>query len=129
MDGRVGMITLQVKHNIFNKGASNTPDIEEYTGDIVPNPKWLGDDHVCLTTGEDWFPFRMIKKSNIVSSSVPVKYEHQKEDRNVFEAKGNKGNIYTIIREKSNWSCSCVGFTYRNDCRHVAAAKKLINTR
>ena len=121
------MITLQVRNNIRVKGAAFIRDIEEYTGAIVSNPKWLGSDYMCLTTGDPLFPIRMIRKDDVISSSIPVEYNQPKTDRNVFEAKGNKGNIYTIIREKSDWSCSCVGFGFRRDCRHVNAAKKLLD--
>lgn len=121
------MITVQVKNNIPVKGSAIIPDVETYTGNIIANPKWLGDDHICLTTGEAWFPYRMIKKANIVSSSIDIAYSAPKTDKNIFEAKGSKGNIYTITRENSNWSCTCVGFGFRRACKHVVAAKKLLD--
>jgi hypothetical protein len=121
------MITVQVKQNIFNKGAAYIPDVVEYTGAIIPNPKWVGADSICLTTGDITFPFRIINKANIVSSSVAITYNAPKSNRNVFQAKGNKGNIYTITREGTNWSCTCVGFGFRRDCRHVNAAKKFLD--
>ena len=77
------MITLRVKTNIAVKGSAYIPDVASYTGNIVPNPKWLGDDHICLTTGETWFPVRMIRKIDIVSSSTPIELNEPKTDRNV----------------------------------------------
>lgn len=121
------VITLRVKNNIHNKGSAYIPDGASYTGNIVPNPKWLDDDHICLTTGEPWFPVRMIQKAHIVSSSTSVVYNKPKTDRNVFEVRGSKGNTYTITRENTIWSCTCVGFGFRRECKHIAAAKKLLN--
>ena len=36
-------------------------------------------------------------------------------DSNVITVQGSKGNVYTIQDGK----CSCPGFTYRGDCKHV----------
>lgn len=121
------MITLQVKNNINNRGSAYIPDIQNFTGAIIPNPKWVSGDSLCLTTGETRFPFRVIKKSEIVSSSIPIEYTPPKNDRNMFLAKGTKGNQYTITRERTQWSCTCVGFGFRKDCKHINAAKKLLD--
>lgn len=119
------MITVSVKQNLFNKGCAPISDIVKYTGTMMKNPSWVDSDHICLTTGDSSFTFRIIKKSNIVDSSTAIMYNAPKSDRNVFEAKGSKGNVYTITREKSTWSCTCVGFGFRRDCKHIAAAKKM----
>lgn len=121
------MITLQVRNNINNRGSAYIPDVSVFTGAIIPNPNWIGSDSVCLTTGEPWFPFRIIKKSEIVSSSIPIEYNTPKTNRNVFQAKGTKGNQYTITRQGTQWSCTCVGFGFRKDCKHINAAKKMLD--
>ncbi len=36
-------------------------------------------------------------------------------DSDVITVQGSKGNVYTIQDGK----CSCPGFTYRGDCKHV----------
>ena len=121
------MITLQIRNNINNRGSAYIPDVSVFTGDIIPNPNWIGSDSLCLSTGETWFPFRIIKKSEIVSSSTPIEYNAPKTDRNVFQAKGTKGNQYTITRGGTQWSCTCVGFGFRKDCKHINAAKKMLD--
>lgn len=122
------MITLKVKSNVYAKGIAYIPAISTYIGNIIPNPKWLDDDYLCFSTGEAWFPFRMIKKSNIVSSSDYVAYNQtkNKQDNNVFQARGSKGDLYTITRNGTSWSCTCIGFGFRRDCRHINAAKKYL---
>jgi hypothetical protein len=123
------MITVYVKSSVAVKGLAHIPDVAKYTGKIVPNPKWLDDDHIYMTTGEDWFPFRVIAKKNIVSSSVPIDRKAPKIDKVVFKVKGSKDKIYTVTRENAIWSCTCVGFGFRHDCKHIMAAKKLLNTK
>lgn len=121
------MITLQVRNNINNRGSAYIPNIQKFTGAIIPNPKWVSDDSLCLTTGETRFPFRIIKKSEIVSSSIPIEYTALKNDKNEFQIMGTKGNQYTITREGTRWSCTCVGFGFRKDCKHINIAKKMLD--
>lgn len=118
------MITVTVKTEFNNIPC--IPKTMEYTGEVISNPKWIGEDSLCMTTGLDWFPMRVIKKSSIVSSSVPVAYTEPVTDKNVFEVQGSNGNKYIITRNKHNWSCTCVGFGFRNTCKHVIAAKKFL---
>ena len=45
----------------------------------------------------------------------------------LFEVEGSKGNKYTVKRTANNsWSCECVGYGYRQKCKHIARAKERI---
>lgn len=101
-------------------------ELREYVGAIIPNPKWVASDCICLSTGDPAFPFRVIEKESIVKSSTKIDYTKPKEDRNVFICRGTNGNTYTITREGSIWNCTCTGFGFRKDCKHVQAAKKAL---
>lgn len=35
-----------------------------------------------------------------------------------------KNGYYTVKFDKAGWSCTCAGFGYRRDCRHVQETKK-----
>lgn len=102
-------------------------EFSQYVGAIIPNPKWVGADCICLSTGDTQFPFRVIDKSLIVDSTADIQYNKPKEDRNVFQCRGTNGSTYTITREGSQWSCTCTGFGFRKDCKHVNAAKKYLS--
>ena len=62
-------ITVRVKNSLWEKRAlygSYIPEINTYTGTVVPRPKWVGDDSFCLSTGERKFNFRIISKDDVV---------------------------------------------------------------
>ena len=46
----------------------------------------------------------------------PKKFLQEKE---VWEIKGSKGNIYKVARQGKSWNCPCTGFKYHNKCKHV----------
>jgi hypothetical protein len=33
--------------------------------------------------------------------------------------KGSKGDIYKVTELNGNWSCTCSGFRFRGDCKHI----------
>ncbi len=36
-----------------------------------------------------------------------------------WTVEGSKGNVYTVTEEHGLWTCTCSGFKFRNQCRHV----------
>ena len=45
-----------------------------------------------------------------------------------FEVEGSKGNKYTVKRaQNDSWSCECVGYGYRQRCKHIEKAKERIS--
>lgn len=122
-------VAITVRHSLYDKRHLYGYHISEfikYVGAIIPNPKWVASDCICLSTGDPAFPFRVIEKESIVKSSTEINYTKPKEDRNVFACRGTNGNTYTITREGSIWNCTCTGFGFRKDCKHVQAAKKML---
>ena len=86
-------VTISVKNNVRVKGAAYIPDVENHTGKIIPNPKWLSKDYLCLTTGDPSFPFRIINRANIVGEL----YAANTVSDTVFTVKSSdkKKNIYS----------------------------------
>ena len=41
-------------------------EYNDYTGAVLPNPKWLGNDSFCLSYGTGKYDYRILKKENII---------------------------------------------------------------
>ena len=118
------VVTIRVRDcrnaAIFASGVVR--DFNEYSGKILPNPKWVSSDVICLSTGDTAFPFRIIERERIVGlgAAAPVSASQTE----TFIIQGSKpGTTYTVTRDGSHWSCTCVGFGFRKDCKHVRECK------
>lgn len=124
------VVTIRVANVNANKAAIYAAGViksyNEYTGKIVPNPKWVGNDCICISTGDLQWPFRIIDRDRIVdqrTGQLPIA-DKGKPRSETFIVKGSKpGSSYTVTRSDSSWSCSCVGFGFRKDCKHVRERK------
>jgi hypothetical protein len=37
----------------------------------------------------------------------------------VHEVKGSRGNVYQVTEINGNYSCTCSGFRFRGECKHI----------
>lgn len=44
----------------------------------------------------------------------------------VIEVQGSKGDKYYVTLDDSDASCSCTGFKYRGECKHLEIARKAL---
>ena len=53
----------------------------------------------------------------------PVQYQVDVEaevpEGRVIEVQGSKGDVYRVTELRGEWSCTCSGFKFRGDCRHI----------
>ena len=53
----------------------------------------------------------------------PVQFKTKlKEDEpegRVFTVTGSKGDQYTVNEVRGSWSCTCSGFRFRGECKHI----------
>ena len=55
-----------------------------------------------------------------VESSTQYKIVTQEESEGrVWEVAGSKGNVYRVTEANGYLSCTCSGFRFRGDCKHV----------
>lgn len=92
----------------------------EYEGEVVKPHKWLTDREFCLTGNKD-YPIRTINM-DMVEDIQLLKGSFVEVDTGVkvFNVKGSKGNSYTVTRTGKGWNCTCSGFQFRRQCKHVS---------
>lgn len=96
-------------------------DEETFTGEIVPNFKWLSDARVCLTTGNPSFPVRVLEKRWITSVDGVETSPPPPKRAGVRRVAGSRGDVYTVSTDEEGVAtCTCKGFVYRRSCRHVS---------
>lgn len=53
----------------------------------------------------------------------PVQFKTQLTEEapegRVIEVQGSKGDIYKVSELNGAWSCTCSGFKFRGDCKHI----------
>ena len=60
-------------------------------------------------------------KLNPVQFRTRVK-EEQPEGR-VIEVRGSRGDVYRVSEVNGAWSCTCSGFRFRGQCKHIASVQ------
>lgn len=117
-------VTLKVRNPLWPRRkayAQLQPEFFEFEGTVVPNARWLGPDHVSLTTGQPSFPVRVIPLEDVVG------FEHlatkPASKPTTWQVAGSKGSKYTVTQDKNQFSCTCAGFGFRKHCRHVDELK------
>jgi len=67
-------------------------------------------------------PIRIdVRGRRFAINSVQFKTQLKEEEPEgrVWEVKGSKGDIYKVSELNGNLSCTCSGFRFRGDCKHV----------
>lgn len=119
------MPTFKVKNPLWIFKNSFAPNVRvdefnTYIGEVVPNPKWVPSDRICISTGDAGFPFRVVDRSRVVEiSGVPQTEATNRPVTQTFEVAGSKGNSYTVVRHGERWTCSCPAFSFRRECKHI----------
>jgi len=42
-----------------------------------------------------------------------------------WQVSGSKGNVYTVSEELGNWTCTCTGFKFHGECKHIKQVSKI----
>jgi hypothetical protein len=94
----------------------------EITGQQLDTIKWLKPDEIAISNPAHPNGFSILHKKNILwikdnngkKATVKIDPEYCQ-----WTVKGSKGDEYLVIRQKGLYNCSCPGFTYRKNCRHI----------
>ena len=122
-------ITVTTRHRDYYYYRTSDWKDTVYTGRVLPDEKWFkGGDFKLTNDGQDGarISFRVINLKTVVDLKVNGKDADQTDvddGTEVVEVHGSKGARYWVtIKDGSSISCTCPGFTYRNQCRHLKEA-------
>lgn len=102
------------------------PEFNEYEGEETRLKHIDSNQYLCLTTGLADFKVRVIDRSLIVNSQNQPLFVLDELLFGITERRrveGSKGAVYELTKANGKWSCTCPGFEYRKDCKHVRAAE------
>ena len=93
-----------------------------FKGTVAPTERWQdAKGTLNLTTGIKSFPVRSIDMARVVSingvKSKSVKAAVSKT--RTWIVAGSRGQNYTVTEENGRRSCTCVGFGFRHQCKHL----------
>ena len=100
--------------------------------DTVPNGIYLLDDgkskmYAFRPRGTDEIkvfrnPIRIdVRGRKFVINPVQfeTKLKEPEPEGRVIEVKGSKGDVYKVTDVNGNFSCTCSGFRFRGECKHI----------
>lgn len=117
------IVTITVKNNLpKGKIFYYEPPTTTFQGQIVPNPDYVADDCITLT-GDRYCPLRIIPKRDILTGiDLPPPAPYANEDL-ICNVQGSQPAPYVVSRTNNIWNCTCTGFAFRKDCKHVVQVK------
>jgi hypothetical protein len=110
-------VTTRTKSNLLGKDY----DIRKYSGKVVENFKWLGPEYVCIATGNPNWPVSAIMKSTIEG----FKKSKVASTTRIFKVTSKQSKkTYRVIFSGGVASCDCLGYQFRQGCKH---SKKVLD--
>jgi hypothetical protein len=95
-----------------------------YEGKVLPSYTWLTDRQFCLSGTKDW-PIRVLNMDYIENIELlSGTFKEVNTDTKVHEVLGSKGKKYIVTSNNKGWTCTCPGFQFRKQCKHVSELSK-----
>ena len=61
------------------------------------------------------------RKFKEVPDTFGLEIDNALPEGRVFKVQGSKGDTYTVAENNGNWTCTCSGFKFRGNCRHISS--------
>lgn len=96
------------------------PSTVVYQGQVIAPDRWMTP-YQFNVTGDERYPVRTLD-SRFVDSIEILEGSANDIDTEIqtWQIKGSRGNRYTVTKNASGFTCTCPGFQFRKNCRHLA---------
>lgn len=102
----------------------------DITGKVVNTPPWVKDPNCfAIFVANTPVPLRIINSKHVLAINGMEQGTEPEAKVETFTVAGSKGDAYTVTSENGRWACTCVGFGFRKDCKHIQAAKQDVAAR
>lgn len=106
-------------------GAQNTT-----VGKVVPSEDFDDPASFRITTGNPNYPEAIISLKRVTKlvdadglETDADAIKEQAPSHHTWVVEGSNGKSYTVTQAGEQWSCTCPGFGFRRQCKHVNAKK------
>lgn len=92
-----------------------------YEGQVVPSNKWDPAGTFKLFTGNPEWPDSVISMNNVHDLTYITGGPGKTVSNNnrTWTVTGSRGDKYTVSQIGTKWACTCSGFQFRKQCKHV----------
>lgn len=60
------------------------------------------------------------RKFQLNATQFQVNIEPETQPGRSWQVRGSRGDQYTVNEHQGQWQCSCSGFKFRGQCRHIS---------
>lgn len=91
-----------------------------YFGRVLPPDRWLNEYQFNITGDAHW-PIRTLDCRNISSMKILKGTDKIINVENTtWKITGSKGTEYLVSKSMQGFKCTCPGFEFRKNCRHIS---------
>jgi hypothetical protein len=118
-------VTLTFKYEGAPSTLFKVPPAIDITGKVVATPHWVKDPACfALFVAGTPVPLRIINSKDVIAINGAKAKAKPEVKVETYTVKGSKGDEYTVTNEAGRWACTCVGFGFRKDCKHIQGVRK-----
>ena len=94
---------------------------------MIPRYTWAEADTLCVHTDCDNVPNRVISISKILGAQkLGSDVVAETPQTPTWTVAGSRGSVYTVRMEHKKLTCSCPGFQFRGQCRHIEQIREQV---
>jgi len=103
----------------------NLPNVKPrtVTGTVLPRPRWLQPNEIAVSNPYHLDGMSVINLNRVVNlrdaQGRKIDFTMPDVSDRTWTVQGSKGKVYQVVRKSGAVKCSCPGFQFRRNCRHI----------